>query len=82
MIPLGLPRGTPIICIDNKCAGTLRKGKVYRVGTYSGGDFVHILRLDGDVSGGWCTSRFDVASSPDGADYQTADDVDLVSDSQ
>ena len=82
MIPLDLPRGTPIVCVDNDCcAGTLRKGRVYRLGRYQG-DFVSILLPDGGVSKGWYRNRFDVAPSPDGADYQDPDDVDLVSDSQ
>ena len=82
MIPLDLPRGTPIVCVDNDCcAGTLRKGKVYRLGRYQG-DFVYILLPDGSDRGGWYHNRFDVVPSPDGADYQGPDDVDLVSDSQ
>ena len=81
MIPLDLPRGTPIVCVDDECGGSLRRGEVYRLGRCQGG-FVHILRPDGGVSKGWYRNRFDVAPSPDGADYQDPDDVDLVSDSQ
>ena len=82
MIPLDLPRGTPIVCVDDDwCGGSLRRGKVYRLGRCQGG-FVYMLRPDGGVSKGWYRNRFDVAPSPDGADYQDPDDVDLVSDSQ
>ena len=83
MIPLNLPRGTPIVCVDDGwgAGGGLRRGKVYRLGRYQG-DFVLILLPDGSVCEGWYRNRFDVAPSPDGADYQGPDDVDLVSDSQ
>ena len=81
MIPLDLPRGTPIVCVDDDCIGNLRRGKVYRLDRFQG-DFVYILLPDGSVSGGWYHNRFNVAPSPDGADYQGPDDVDLVSDSQ
>lgn len=81
MIPLDLPRGTPIVCVDDECGGSLRRGKVYRLGRYQG-DFVYILLPDGSDRGGWYHNRFDVVPSPDGADYQGPDDVDLVSDSQ
>ena len=78
MIPLDLPRGTPIVCVDDDgYVGSLRRGKVYRLDCCQGG-FVYILRPDGGVSGGWCRNRFNVAPSPDGADYQASDDVDLV----
>ena len=82
MIPLDLPRGTPIVCVDDDgCVRSLRRGKVYRLDRCQG-DFVRMLLPDGGVSGGWYRNRFDVAPSPDGADYQGPDDVDLVSDSQ
>ena len=83
MIPLDLPRGTPIVCVDDGwgAGGGLCRGKVYRLGRYQG-DFVYILLPDGSDRGGWYHNRFDVVPSPDGADYQGPDDVDLVSDSQ
>ena len=81
MIPLDLPRGTPIVCVDDEHGGSLRRGEVYRLGRYQG-DFVYILLPDGSDRGGWYHNRFDVVPSPDGADYQGPDDVDLVSDSQ
>ena len=81
MIPLDLPRGTPIVCVDDECGGSLRRGKVYRLDRCRG-DFVHILHPYGGVSKGWYRNRFDVALSLDGADYRGPDDVDLVSDSQ
>ena len=82
MIPLDLPRGTPIVCVDDDwCGGSLRRGKVYRLGRYQG-DFVYILLPDGSDRGGWYHNRFDVVPSPDGADYQGPDDVDLVNGSQ
>ena len=82
MIPLDLPRGTPIVCVDDDgFVSSLRRGKVYRLGRFQD-DFISILLPDGSGSGGWYRNRFDVVPSPDGADYQGPDDVDLVSDSQ
>ena len=82
MIPLDLPRGTPIVCVDDDgYVGSLRRGKVYRLDRCQG-DFVRILYPDGSGSGGWHRNRFDVVPSPDGADYQGPNDVDLVNASQ
>jgi hypothetical protein len=86
MIPYNLPRGTHIVCVDDESASGLRRGKVYLVGAYSGrfASYVHLLHPDGRVDPDgcvdrrWYRNRFDVAKSPDGADYQAADDVDLV----
>jgi hypothetical protein len=60
MIPYNLPRGTPLVCIDDEGSSRpLCNGRVYRLVRYQGDDFVVLLH-------------------PDGADYQAADDVDLV----
>jgi hypothetical protein len=76
MIPTNLPPGTPLVCIDAHCS-TLTKGAIYRLVRYQGDDSVVLLHPDGYVDRGW-RYRFNVAKSPDGADYQAADDVDLV----
>jgi hypothetical protein len=80
MIPYNLPRGTHIVCVDDESASGLRRGKVYLVGAYSGrfASYVHLLHPNGRITGGWSCLRFEVAPSLDGADYQAADDVDLV----
>ena len=85
MIPYGLPRGTPLVCIDAGGATSLVKGERYVLDRYVRRDRVVVHREDVSCVGNgsrWYLHRFNVLGLPDGRDYQAPDDCDLQVEAQ